>query len=308
MKALGALLLTPLLSVGGNAHAFDLPPLFGGAPQQGKTILRWSPQFEDSLHREQASLSLPLYQDDETLVSFGAKGSWLDFTDAPAPLDDLYDVQGSLTYSRNLADGGTWGATVAAQSASDQPFADRSVSAGNVTGFYAFKPAAKHQWSLFLVYSTRRTFGAGIPLPGFAYSYFPTPDFRAVFGLPFGFIRWKFAERWTFSGFVVLPVTARGSIGYTVFGPAQIYLGAEFVRQNFWLKGRANEDERLFFDDSRVFLGARSPISRVFYLEIEAGLALDRRFGQSTETFARWKNAQSLGGGFTSRLGVTASF
>jgi hypothetical protein len=299
------LLALTLLST--QARAFDLPNL--QAINQGKTLsLQYSGSLEPSsqlaIHQESLKATVQTWSDDQNRVYLDGRAAVLDLVDQP---DDLYEYVLGATYLRQLGEERSVSVNASFGSASDHPFADGSVDTLGATATYGFASSPRSKWLLLVNYSNNRPILNGIPLPGFAYTYVPSREFRLTVGAPFAAIYWQFAPDWSLTAFTVIPWVARASVAYRITGPVQLFASFDFSQQTFLRLGRANEKERIFYDEKKATLGVRSPLSSVLSAELEGGYAFGRRFFNAESYGADKFGENALDAGALVRLGLTAS-
>lgn len=149
---------------------------------------------------------------------------------------------------------------------------DRSISA---TTFYEKKRSDGDSWFYFLNYSDNRTVLNKIPLPGFAYS-FNRQSYKALLGLPFGFISWRSAFGLSLTAFAS-PFAANTELSYMATPPLYLFTSVAWSPRSFQ-NLVPKKDERFFYDKKEWNLGVRFVLSR----EISGSLAyvygFDRRF------------------------------
>lgn len=254
-------------------------------PGKQKTLLSYSGTFHESADFAQGraaipfhsvDFSTPVYKTEESSISASLGGSELSVRPAQSNLSELYDVKLGLSYTKALPNDRLWAVSTRYGSASDRPFADSSVSTLGFTGFYSFSNDETSRWLLLVDYSNNRPILNNIPLPGFAYFYNPSKEFRGVFGAPFASINWSFTEKWSLDLFTIVPWVLKGSFSYKLNEYARAYTGLDFSQMTFYIHGRENKKERLFYDEKRLFVGIKSPLSKSIFADLEAGHAFDR--------------------------------
>lgn len=279
-------LFLPLFFVTTSAYAFELTAGLT-PPNQQKTTFKYEGVFHDeadfetgdsALMQNGLSFSTPVFKSETSSLALAGRADEMKINPARGNLSGLYDIELGLTYTRILEERRMWAVTGSYGSASDKPFYTPEVSTLGLTALY-MKPATEKNMWLFLVnYSNNRPILNNIPLPGFAYFYNPSKEFRGVFGAPFAMINWQFVENWSMNFFTLVPWVIKGSINYSIAGPTQAYFGLDFSQQTFLTYGRVNKEDRLFYDEKKFFVGLKSPISKEFAVELEAGHAFDRSF------------------------------
>lgn len=256
-------------------------------PSQQKVMLSYSGLFYDKsdFPQERASTSYqamnfiaPVYKTDTEAVSMSLSGTQLAVKPGQDNLSELYDLQFGLGYTKALDDKRLWSVSARYGSASDKPFEDPTVTTLGVTAFYSYPSDETSRWLLLLDYSNNRPILNEIPLPGFAYFYAPSKTFRGVFGVPFVSLNWDYAEKWGMEVFTLVPWIFKASVNYKLNEYARIYTGIDFSQVTYYLYSRENRNDRLFYDEKKIFLGVKSPLSKSVFAELEMGHAFDRAF------------------------------
>lgn len=193
-------------------------------------------------------------------------------------ITDLFGSDIGITYSYEVSKNKQYFASLSYGSQSDQPYKNSEVNTLNATGIYSFSSNPKSRWTLLLNYSNNRPFLNNIPLPFFVYTYIGSKNFIGSFGAPFASIFWKFAPKWDLNLFILVPWILKAQVGYSVWGPLQTYFGIDFSQSSYFQYGRSNEKERLFYEESKVFFGVKSFLSRQAMLNLEFGHSFNRTF------------------------------
>lgn len=298
------------------ALAFDLASGLM-APEQQKILLNYTgivygeaENDPDKLTAQVQNFSalIPLYKNTERAFALTASSNQFTLSSSRAGLKTLTDTRFGFSYTEKVDDKRTWSANVQYGSASDKPFENSSVSTINATAMYMTPRDETSSWMFVVNYSNNRPFLNNIPIPGFAYFYFPDKDFRAVYGLPFASIYYKFHEKWSTDLFTLLPWIYRGSFNYHLNGFARIYTGFHTGPETWYLHDRTNRRERLFYDEKRLFIGLKSPIARFLMGEIEGGRSFDRRFFNDENFSLSPEQSASVGSAYYLRLSLRAFF
>nr|WP_295902724.1 hypothetical protein [uncultured Bdellovibrio sp.] len=293
-----------------SSHAFELTSGLT-PPKMQKVMLSYSGLFHDKsdFPQERASTSYqsmnfiaPVYKTDNEAVSFSLSGSQLSIRPAQNNFSELYDMQVGLGYTKALDEQRLWSVSARYGSASDKPFEDSTVTTLGITAFYSYPSDETSRWLLLVDYSNNRPILNEIPLPGFAYFYAPSKTFRGVFGVPFASVNWDYAEKWGLEIFTLVPWVFKGSINYKLNEYARIYTGLDFSQVTYYLYGRANRNDRLFYDEKKVFLGIKSPLSKSVFAELEAGHAFDRAFFVDENYTTDPKNPVDIGNAFYGKV------
>lgn len=311
---ISALLASLLMT--SSAFAFDLAAGLM-APEQQKVMLNYSgigygiaENDSDSLTSQFQSFSafIPLYKSKEQAFAFTAASSQMTLSPPRANIHTLTDTNFGFSYTKKIDEMRTW--TVSAQygSASDKAFDNESVNTLNATAFYAVPRDKTSSWLYVINYSNNRNFLNNIPIPGIAYLYNPDRNFRAVYGLPFVSIYNKFHQNWSVDFFTLMPWRYRGALNYHVNDFIRLYTGFNTGPETWLLHDRTNRRERLFYDEKRLFVGARAPAARWLMAELEAGHAFDRRFSKSENYELSPEESASVGNAFYIKTSLRAFF
>lgn len=254
-------------------------------PKQQKIVFAYSGLFHESTSFGESDsatafhsldFSAPVYRTDTEALNLKLSAEQLTIRPAQPKYSELYDLRLSGGYTKTIDENRLWSVSARYGSASDKPFADASVSTFGLTAFYSFPAKENNKWLLLVDYSNNRPILNNIPLPGFAYFYQPSKEFRAVFGAPFASINWQFTEKWSVDLFTVVPWIFKGSFSYKFTEYARFYTGIDFMQSTYYLEGRANKEDRLFYDQKKIFIGAKSPLSQNIFAELELGHSFDR--------------------------------
>lgn len=221
---------------------------------------------------------------------------------------DLKNISFGTSYSHNLEPGKYWGLTASYGSASDRPFSGSDVQVIHANIFYGFPSSEWSNWILLLNYSNNRAFLNNIPLPGFAYIYRPSPTFRGIFGIPFAMIDWKFSPGWSLAVQQFGISKSKAELAYAVFGPVQTFVSGEYDQQPYLRAGRSGSADRLTYDEKRLLLGIRSPLSALLLAEISGGHAFDRSFFEASRYSRRNDNRVRMDNGMVLQLQLSARF
>lgn len=283
-----ALVLLATLLVSGWAEAQDFARLLAppGA-QKTRAIFTDSIQPETpigngddktTLHRGALAIAVPFAKTEKNSWMASTNFGWIDFTPDSKQVPNLYQFDVGLTYTEVMEDRKMWAGSFSVGSASDILFKNPSVTTFSGNYFYVNPKSESETWMFLVNYSNNRPFLNNIPLPGFAYIYTPSKTFRGTFGAPFAQLSWEFADRWTYNFFTLVPWVLKTSVDYTIAGPAKAYTGIDFSQATYYLHDRQNRNERLFYDEKKLFVGVKSPVNKNLFADLEAGYAFDRRF------------------------------
>ncbi|MEN0059617.1 MAG: hypothetical protein AAGB31_12330 [Bdellovibrio sp.] len=253
--------------------------------------------------------SIPVYKTEVESVAVSLNGSQLKVDPSQAsPYSELYDLKVGLSYTRSVDEQRVWSISTRYGSASDKPFKDGSVNTIGATALYSFPRNETSRWLLLLDYSNNRPILNNIPLPGFAFFYYPSPQFRAVLGAPFASINWSFTDNMALDFFTLVPWIFKGSVSYKITEFARLYTGLDFSQITYYLHGRQNDQDRLFYDEKKIFVGIKSPLSQTVFAELELGHAFDRAFFIDENYTTNPDNPLELGNAYYAKLSLRARF
>lgn len=274
------------------AQGFELPGI--KSPFAQKKIIRISggrtPESDfgpgaPAVRTQQSNfnLTIPYQIAEEENLRFSYSDTRLNFDPEVSGLPNLAAVEFGLGYSRPLTPNSNWGLSAKFGSASDRIFSGPDVTATNITATWVRPKEDDGQWIWLLNYSNNRPFWNEIPLPGFAYIYSPNSEFQGVFGFPFAFFQWKFRPNWGWNVVSVLPWHLKTSVSYDLLPFTPITAGLDISHQTFFRAERADRAERIFFEERKLFIGLRSPLTKWLMADLEIGRAYQRRAFEAVE-------------------------
>jgi hypothetical protein len=283
------------------AHTFDTSGPFGGGfsplfnPVLGEMPFRatfratWFPNepvLGQPTHlgyvEEDFSTSFPLWQDCANEWSFTAgvrseqfnTQAILPDTHQPFP-QDLWSVRFGTMYRHLFDNGWIGGGTVTTGSASDRPFSSiRDMTIG-FNSFLRIPQGEANAWLFTLSYST--TSELPIPLPGVAYVWQPSSQFRANIGLPFQ-VMWRPCDALTFDFSYMLLTTVHARATYRLCKRVRFYAGYDWQNETYLLADRINTTDRFFYLDQRVSAGMQMFLCPLASLDLSSGYVFDRHY------------------------------
>ena len=293
------------------AQSFEFPS-FGGPPGPPMKTLRvqgaayqksknTSDDHFTSISPKSIALSVPVIIKDNETWTVGASYHHFEIgTESRlkkgTPIPSVFKAtQFNVGWSQKESNDRFWAANLSSGSPSDEPFADEKQLSLNASLIRGLDKQADHQWMLILFYSNNSSFLRGIPVPGFAYSYFPTKELRGVFGIPFAFVKWDYHEKWTMMFALMAFQKIKFENGYRIFGPAQIAVGIETDQQVFMRRDRPKEEERFSYEERKVYMTLKSPLNQSMYAELNIGHSFDRSFFEVEKYSDRTDNNLNLG-------------
>lgn len=238
-----------------------------------------------SFIQQQVNAGFPIYMDESEriLAIFSVRHTWFD-TEAILPdsrrafPDTLTIPTIGLFYSHRFENGYSSGLIINVNSPSDKPFNSLREVNPVLIGFLRIPVVNQRDaWNLSVFYSPASQLR--FPLPGVAYSWNPSPDFRWDIGIPSNLF-WRFAPDWTYE-FNFLPLTnIMSRTTYKPIDELSLYGSFEWLNEAYLLSGRENRNDRFFFDEKRLELGAIVRPYGNWSVIAAVGYAFDRRFFQ----------------------------
>jgi hypothetical protein len=299
-------------------------PTLGAGPGEGKVLIRTSGSIYDSAAvgegtstRMQQSLllaSVPVAKTDTDTWSATASVATLHTDNAfllPSATrvpNTLQNINFGANYNHKLEGKKFWGVNLSYGSASDRPFSESSVSTVGANFSYLLSAEETSSWVLIVNYSNNRPILNNVPLPGFAYSYTPSKEFRGIFGFPFVFTRWEFQPAWSWTFIILGFSVVKTEVAYSVWGPLQIFSYYDFSQQPFLLRDRTDRKQRLFYNEQRLVFGVRAPLGRSVLAELTAGQAFGRSFFRAESYEHRNEDLRSLDSANLLQLTLNARF
>jgi hypothetical protein len=254
-----------------------------------------NPAEELGLVRQNLSGAIPVWREggDTVLLMAGIRHTLfstdviLPDTRRPFP-NELWNISTGLLYIHKFENGWTGGLSSTFGSASDKPF--DSIHEMNVS-FFGFlqKPARndRDSWLFSLMYSPvgNLTF----PVPGVAYLWKPSDDLHMSIGFPF-LLKWKPVEDLTLtcSYIPVTNVNARAS--YRLRDGLEAYGGFEWLNEAYFLADRAVQRDRFLALEKRLIAGFRWDFWKHAALDVNAGYAFDRYYGEGDNPFSNLRD------------------
>jgi hypothetical protein len=131
-----------------------------------------------------------------------------------------------------------------------------------------------------LVYSP--TNELGFPIPGVAYLWRPSDDFRATIGLPLQ-VWWRPCEDLTLEASYMLIRTIHTRATYRLAPGWCVYTGYDWGNESYYLADRPDTQERLFYYEQRLSAGVRWDLTDCFTLDLSSGYTFDRFYFQGRQ-------------------------
>jgi hypothetical protein len=212
--------------------------------------------------------------------------------------DELYNVRFGTSYRHRLESGWTAGGHLMVGSPSDRPFASLDEIEVNATAFLRVPWRERDAWLFFLNYSNTREFLEDIPVvPGFGYAYRPSEEFTAVITTGIASVQYRPTEKLTLMASYVAIRTVDARIIYQVFRPVRLWVGFDWGSERYLRADRRDTDDRLFYHEKRVRVGATIGLAREFFVDVAGGYAFDRFYFEGEGYSDRHDNRIDVGDG-----------
>jgi len=271
--------------------------------------------YDKNLSQNQLMVSVPVSGDEYGQWSSSVYLNRYHFSvDEKLPKDqvevpaELSNLQFGLSYRQKLEEQKYWMLSAQVGSASDQVFSQSDVDTVNINAVYAGDVKPEESWIWLVNYSNNRPILNNLPLPGFAYVYTPNPKFRGIFGFPFLFTKWNFAENWNLN-FSILGFTAvKTELSYQVFGPVQAYVVYDHNQQGFFRRDRSESDKRFFYDEKKMAIGIRSPLNALLFSDLQVGKSWDRHLFEAQSVAKQGENRLFLDAAWYAQFSLAARF
>jgi hypothetical protein len=261
------------------------------------------------------TLSSPLWQDasDEWAASVRVRSQQFDTTailpDTGEPFpDELWNIRFGASYRHRFHNGWTGGAHLGVGSPSDRPFHSLDEIEVGATALLSVPWRGQDAWLFFLNYSNTREFIPNIPLPGLGYAYRPSDRFSAVIATGFGSIEYRPTEKLTLMASYTALRTVDARVMYTLFRAVRLWANFDWTSERYFRVDRQDHDDRLFYHEKRVRLGAIIGIARQLYVEVVAGYTFDRFYFEGESYSDRDDNRLDVGDGPFASIRLGARF
>jgi hypothetical protein len=290
-------------------------------PGEQKVMLRTQSRLYGDLHEGFFNATIPLFQNSNEVWNLNLQAADIQIQqpgmlpneggvagNSMAVPDHFWNVGGGIQYTRSLDATRFWSGSFSVASPSNRPFSSGRVIdyVGNL--FYGFPATEKANWVLLLNYSNNRPILNGIPLPGFAYSYTPSKEFRVTAGFPFLSVYYEFAPRFSVQAYVVGVSILKTELAYQLFGPAALYLGIDFNQEVYLRDGRTRTTDRFFYAEKKLMIGVRSPLNHVLFADLFFGMSFDRSYFEVEKFSDRDQNERTLSKSGVAGLSLGARF
>ena len=231
-------------------------------------------------------------------IYFNADSYWastktsavFDETGAALP-GDLYDIGVGGLYRQDFDNGWTFGARLRVGSASDELF-DSTDEAYLRSMFLLRVPHTEYTSWVFM--ANINTDGDFPIFPGIGYAFPLSRRAYALVGFPILAAGGQLTDKLSFffSYFPALNIVSR--VEYSATERWTVYAGFESWARYFNRAQRDDEDDRIRLQDSRAFIGSSVGLTKRLRLDVKAGYAFDREFGEGDDFDEREDNTIRL--------------
>jgi Domain of unknown function (DUF6268) len=212
-------------------------------------------------------------------------------TGRPFP-DQLWSVNVGLMYLRKLENGWSVGGMFGFGSSSDRPF--NSVREMNLSALVFLNMPAfegRDSWRFSVIYSP---VGAlNFPIPGISYQWNPSERLSVGLGLPLS-VNWRPTGDWTLTASYIPLTNVNARITRRITDEWKVYAGYEWLNESYFLVDRANAADRFIGLEQRVIGGLTYALGERLTLDLNAGYAFNRQYGEGA----------NLGGSLRDRIDV----
>jgi hypothetical protein len=210
-------------------------------------------------------------------VEFFDTGAILPNTLQPFP-DELWNIRFATTYRHLFENNWIAGGSVSFGSASDKPFNSIHELTAGVNAFLRIPSGEHNAWLFTLSYSANSELP--FPIPGVAYLWQPSDNFRMNIGLPFALL-WRPMDDVTLDFSYMLLRTIHARATYRICPPFRVYVGFDWANEVYFLADRPDENDRFFYYYKRISAGVLYRLGHNALLEFSSGFDFDREYFES---------------------------
>jgi hypothetical protein len=214
-------------------------------------------------------------------------------THQPFP-EELWNIHLAANYRHHFDNGWIAGGTVTFGSASDKPFDTINEYTASILAFLGIPSGEHNAWLFALAYSP--TSELAFPVPGVAYIWQPSDNFRMNIGLPFS-VWYRPIDDLTFDFSYMLLRTVHARATYHVAKPVCVYAAFDWDDRSYFLADRPDENDRFFYYEKRLSGGLQFFFGPHAMAEAAAGYAFDRFYFEGKSYSDRNFNRIDVGDG-----------
>lgn len=270
------------------------PGGFGGSGGEPGYGIAWYPSAsvsgqgtELAIVRNRLGVEVPVWSKDADAVmasfsvdeSHFSGGALLPDTRRAFP-SDLWKVQAGLQHMHQFKSGSSSVLMFDVESATDKPFQSWRDMSYTVGGFYQ-KPVknGRDSWVLGAIYSPLGAFD--FPIPIVSYNWNPSESFHMSIGIPFS-LNWQPTDKLNLD-MSLNPGGVDALATYRLSDRLRAYGGYQNVSDQYFLSGRAEKKDQFFAIEQRFIVGLRRDLWKDITLDVNAGYAFDRHYGEGDD-------------------------
>jgi len=263
--------------------------------------------------RQSLSVGAPIWNDvsDKVIFNVSVRNNAY-FTDAVLPESgrafpaELWHVGLGANYLHTFDNGWVGGVMVNVGSQSDKPF--HSIREINVGGAAFLRVPARNDrdsWMFSVVYFPASNLN--FPIPGIAYVWKPSDRLTVNIGVPFS-VNWRPTDDLTLD-LSYLPLTnINARLTQRIFDGGFLYAGYQFLNESYFLADRVDSRDRFMGFEQRVLGGFRWDLLRYATLDLNAGYAFDRHYGEGRNQGSSLRDEVRIAPGAFVGLGLQMRF
>lgn len=198
------------------------------------------------------------------------------------------------------------GGTLEFGSPSDEPYGSWEEIYVNASLFATVPWTETMSWLFAINYNSNRPFCQHVPLPGVAWSYRPDRTLHVVLGAPFSMVTYRpvWLDGLELSASYLLPRGMHAKAGYDIIENLQVYITFDWDEELFLRADRQDRDDRLFYSEKKVKLGARWQFHEHAFVDGYVGYGFDRRFFEGEDWHDRDQNRIKIADGILAGINV----
>ncbi|MBC7419226.1 MAG: hypothetical protein H7328_00725 [Bdellovibrio sp.] len=290
---------------------------FGGMNALGPTSrgASYESRFGNSttfLNQQRLNLSTPIGSISGGLLGVSLAGGNLHigesvFLDSGIQIPkELYRAEIGLQYFKILSDKDNWGIRASIGYNGDEVFKRSSDTSFSVNAYFSFPPSGSGFWIATIFLANNSFLGNYIPIPGVLYFY-KTPTFTGIFGFPIVSAQWTPVNPWAF-GISIFGPTITMEANYGSVDTYQFFTNLGYAQQNFILRDRVNDKDRLTIEEKKLAFGVRTPVLGFIGAEIQIANAFDRQIYIGEGLFKKQGGSAKFDSDWLGSIALRAAF
>jgi hypothetical protein len=253
---------------------------FGILPS-GKTLINYNGNFA-GINQQKIAISTPVWSHRDESLSMSANAGSIAFDETNTfrrstirTPKELQRVELGAQYTRKLAGQRSLGFRTSIGSASDKVLYGANEMIFSLNASYSKPGKGDNHWIYTVFLSNNNPLANYVPIPGFIYLY-KKQNFTGMFGLPFLSMQWTPVKPVVLSmSYFITNLNTEAAYGFN--DHVQLFSGFSISQQMFLRKDRTELQQRLFYNEKRVFIGLRSPLSKILSGDVQFGNSFDRK-------------------------------